>query len=633
MRRACLAPAGIVAPVALALMALAGSPARGDDAGTRSIFASGAGNRALGMGSAFVAVADDASATVWNPGGLGFAPRLQISAAYTNYYDLGLSETFVGATAPSWRWGAAGMSLRHFGADGIERRDDRNVLLPGDVTDSETELALAYGHSMGEAFGLGGALKLQRQSLAGLSGGGIGADLGVMVQPGALFEHRIGWADDLSFGLAARNLWAPSVRLDLESVPDPTTVRTGLAYRLPFADGRAVLATMDLEKSAAMTARFHAGLEVQIRSLFALRGGLDHGNLTAGADFLYHDLAIQYVFQEQPLGALQRIGISHAFGLTVPQSRVVAREKEEHALQTRLDDAYQKRQAAQADELVAQAGTMIDQGRYDEALEALATVGMLAPAHPGIVPAQVRGLNAKGRQLESAGDLSGATIAYERALMAAPEDSVAAASRARCRSESDRLARRSEDLRRRYSEAFEAFVHGDFAKARQGFAGVLAIEPGDAEAKAMLKRTDEALVAQAIAPRPATAPAPAIAPPVPAHAAAPAPIALSREQQREVEQLYRRGEEAMSAHRPDDAVRYWEFVWSMAPGYGHVADYLKREYLVRGMELFSAGRLDDAAELWQKALKVDPNDARAKAYLARARDLRERSRALANGER
>ena len=89
----------------------------------------------------------------------------------------------------------------------------------------------------------------------------------------------------------------------------------------------------------------------------------------------------------------------------------------------------------------------------------------------------------------------------------------------------------------------------------------------------------------------------------------------------------------MAAHQPDDAMRYWEFVWSMSPGYEHVADYLKREYLLRGMELFSAGKLDDAAEMWRKALKVDPNDARANAYLARVTELKNRSRALANGER
>src|SRR5436309_11514578 len=41
-----------------------------EDAGTRSVFAQGAGNRAVGMGGAFVGVADDASATMWNPAGL-----------------------------------------------------------------------------------------------------------------------------------------------------------------------------------------------------------------------------------------------------------------------------------------------------------------------------------------------------------------------------------------------------------------------------------------------------------------------------------------------------------------------------------------------------------------------------------
>ena len=67
---------GIIAGAACAacvLAALASAPVAraADDGGTRSIFASGAGNRALALGGAFVGLADDASAMIWNPGGLG----------------------------------------------------------------------------------------------------------------------------------------------------------------------------------------------------------------------------------------------------------------------------------------------------------------------------------------------------------------------------------------------------------------------------------------------------------------------------------------------------------------------------------------------------------------------------------
>ncbi len=49
-----------------------------DDGGGRSVLADGAGNRALGLGGAYVAVADDASAAVWNPAGLGFVQRREL---------------------------------------------------------------------------------------------------------------------------------------------------------------------------------------------------------------------------------------------------------------------------------------------------------------------------------------------------------------------------------------------------------------------------------------------------------------------------------------------------------------------------------------------------------------------------
>ena len=49
-----------------------------DDAGTQSVFAYGAGERALAMGSAFVACADDASAMYWNLAGLGYVRRSEL---------------------------------------------------------------------------------------------------------------------------------------------------------------------------------------------------------------------------------------------------------------------------------------------------------------------------------------------------------------------------------------------------------------------------------------------------------------------------------------------------------------------------------------------------------------------------
>jgi hypothetical protein len=45
-----------------------------------------AGSRALGMGGAFVAVADDATAVYWNPAGLAFGPTAGGTVGYTNFH-------------------------------------------------------------------------------------------------------------------------------------------------------------------------------------------------------------------------------------------------------------------------------------------------------------------------------------------------------------------------------------------------------------------------------------------------------------------------------------------------------------------------------------------------------------------
>ena len=101
--------------------------ATGEDDGSRSILADGAGNRALALGGSYVAIADDASASIWNPGGLGWLQRREFQATHTNLIGLGFNEQFASVVLPSWRWGVGSLTFRRFGVDGSEHRDDRSV--------------------------------------------------------------------------------------------------------------------------------------------------------------------------------------------------------------------------------------------------------------------------------------------------------------------------------------------------------------------------------------------------------------------------------------------------------------------------------------------------------------------------
>lgn len=659
------APRGKTAALAcaLAIAVSAATAYAADDGGTRSVFASGAGNRALALGGAFVGLADDASAMIWNPGGLGIRQRLEVLATHAEYADLGSQQDFVAVVLPNWRWGAAGISILHFGIDGIEQRDDRNLLLGGGLSDSQTEIALGFGRSLGEALSVGGTVKLQRQSLAGFSGSGLGLDAGVLVRAGALLRTRADWANRLTWGLSVRNLVPPSIRLDQESVPDPAVVRSGIGFRAPAPGGRSALVLLDFEKSAGMTPRLHAGMELQLHPLLGIRGGFNSGRLTAGTAVAWRGFSVDYTYEDGDVTGVHRFGISRALGMTVSEQREAASQAKEKDLQARLDEAFQKRQAKQIEDLIARVQASEARGEYESALDLLATVDLLYPNHPQVPALQAAALRGRGKQLEDASDYAAAALVYGRALAIAPGDSAATAGQRRCREAGDRRAARTESIRRKFAEASDAFAADSLRKARIGFAGVLAVDPKDADAALMLRRTEQAiarrvasllkqarqsieaqlpdeaegLIAEARNLDPQadglrdTAAALTRARAAAAGAAVvktEKPQPPTPEQDREVETLYRGGQTAMQERRLDDALRYWELVWSLRPGYKRVDEYLKREYLMRGMEFFASGKLDEAVNCWQRVLQVDPKDSRAAGYIARARTQQARTREI-----
>src|SRR5437762_1459679 len=70
--------------VVLLLLLSAAAPASAQRLSEPSFFAgtTGSGARALGMGGAFIAVADDATASSWNPAGLCVLERAEASIVY-----------------------------------------------------------------------------------------------------------------------------------------------------------------------------------------------------------------------------------------------------------------------------------------------------------------------------------------------------------------------------------------------------------------------------------------------------------------------------------------------------------------------------------------------------------------------
>ena len=658
-----------------------------EDAGYRSVFARGAGGRPLALGGAFAAADGDLSASVWNPAGLAGVQRKGLYATHTDLIGFGFSEQFAVLALPSWRLGTFSLALRRFAVDGIEGRDHGGAITDTDLQDSETEIALGYGRAFGPAWRLGLNVKLQQQELAGYSAAGLGIDLGAQVHPLLALGRESDLARGWSLGLQLRNVVEPSLRLLEDDSPDPAGVRFGTALALPLGGHVDALGLLDLEKTKSMDARLHAGIELVLMDLLALRVGSLDGMMTAGSGITWRQFQLDYSFEDNPIETVHRMGLGIGYGMTTDEARQAVLEREERVLQERLAAAFAKQTENRITELVRTAHAALTIGDADRALNVISTLRVLEPDHDAL-----DGMEAEAYRLLAAGqeendDLMGATLNFGRAFALDPKNERARIGLDRVRRESSNRNARSEAIRQLFDQAMSSFTAGKLVEARDGFAQVLAQAPDDPEAAAMRDQVQQTLRirAESMADRatslaesgrlPAAREAlaesrrldagcPDIAAaeraiaareqrdreaqlardrsvreaavavtsaPLPAAvAAAPQPSfgALPAERQREIADLYRRGMEEAERGRRDNALRYWEMVWSEAPDYQQVADHLKGEYLARGMEAFAAGDLERAIEYWEETQTIDPDDPRARGYLARAQEQQTRIREI-----
>ncbi len=263
--------------------------------------------RAAAMGEAYSAVANDASATYWNPAGLAGSGINSIILMHNSWLQ-DINHEFAAIQFVHGTHNIA-VSLNMMSVDGIELRDDTASETPIGTTHAlNTSLGLSYATHVFNEWQIGLQLKYLYEKYYLFSADGFGLDLGI---------QKKDLIPDLAWGLVFQNLGKMST-LKEESTPLPMIFRTGFAYLLPFQllENRPLVAA-DLNYVLDDVSTVNLGFELPVVSYVDLRLGYVFGresqSITGGFGLNYGIFHIAYAFVPYSYD----LGNSHRFSLKV----------------------------------------------------------------------------------------------------------------------------------------------------------------------------------------------------------------------------------------------------------------------------------------------------------------------------
>lgn len=288
----------------------------------------GAGARSLGMGKAFVSIADDASATYWNPAGLAQIDRKEVTALHAILWADTIYD-FISYVHPITGIGTVGGSITRLYSGKFDGRDDKNIATH-EFSDSQTALGASYGKQIVDVLALGASIKYVTHSLDDHKNGNFTVDIGGMYKS-PMVEH-------LQAGINLRNLIGLRTGAHTEDKL-PLTLRFGFNYKL-LRDRLALV--VDLEKSKAPLS-YHFGTEYWAFQYLAVRLGIDPEEFTLGFGVRYRDYGLDYAFATHDLGGSHRLSASWKFGPSITAaSETMALEHYKEAVAAYERGLYQR---------------------------------------------------------------------------------------------------------------------------------------------------------------------------------------------------------------------------------------------------------------------------------------------------
>jgi tetratricopeptide (TPR) repeat protein len=324
--------------------------------GTESVFSLGAGSRALGMGGAFTAVADDATAPYWNPAGLPTLEQTSVIGFHSTLFEAS-SYDFFSVSQPTVRFGSFGFAFVRVGTNGINAYDDRSRGL-GQIGFSESQMLFSYGRKVPFGVRMGVSLKVVNERMGDLSSQGVGFDVGAM--------YPAPYVKGVTLGIALRDVPGAKLKLEEKVERTPRTVRIGAAYRGTFRDSQDVVTfAVDASLPEKAPTGVFVGGEYLIDNSVALRAGLKEGRLSAGAGVRWRNYSFDYSLGNTELGNLHQFSVSAAFGDPIS----IRKQREALERQREVARMLEEERSRQRDAHRGLAEQAFSEGSYSAAIE------------------------------------------------------------------------------------------------------------------------------------------------------------------------------------------------------------------------------------------------------------------------
>jgi len=264
----------------------------------------GVGARPMGMGSAYVALADDPTAVYWNPAGLANTEGTQLLVMHNEWIQ-DFRQEFA-AVSGSLGPGTFGFGLAGFYTSEFEERDDVGNLI-GHFGFNDLAVTGAYAYRFAPQAAGGVAVKFIREMIAQENATAVAFDLG-----GRLGIGKTG----VALGAAVQNLGGDA-KFVSESFQLPTTVRAGasLSRAIPSVEGKGTLSA-EVRKATGDDTRLHVGGELDYKERIALRAGAKFGYDDERLSFGVGLIRSRFHFDYALVPLSSDLGTSHFFSIT-----------------------------------------------------------------------------------------------------------------------------------------------------------------------------------------------------------------------------------------------------------------------------------------------------------------------------